>query len=71
MLKYNSCNEKPKEQQYLQNIDMTVSDSTLGYTTEGHYSTNPIIRWRTIYSKNVIRNTKYKEINEGSTRKKI
>ena len=50
---------------------MTVSDSTLGYTTEGHYRISPIIRWSTIYSKDVIRNTKYKEINEGSTRKTI
>ena len=44
MIKNNICRAKPKENKYLNDIDMKLSDSTLEYKIEGYDSNNPFIR---------------------------
>ena len=71
MINKEICSDKQKENKYLHDINMKVSDSTMGYNNEEYYRNNHYLRSDEILLEDVKRDKNNKDINEGSTRKRI
>ena len=71
MINKEICSDKQKENKYLHDINMKVSDSTMGYNNEEYYRNNHYLRSDEILLEDVKRDKNNKDINKGSTRKRI